>query len=238
MKYLIPACFLWLVVSFWNRNALPAPDTLPSALASPPRQIPTDKRDVETDFNGVTYRVMPEYEYELRGMVVSLRQHDGNSRMHRRARDHLNVADLCVIWGDTAVSEHLDKLHFTNGIFTCNVSTRDDAAWRAFDMRELSNNHLISDDPVIRRAIRRVGVGDQVRLRGWLASYGAAGGPMRGTSTTRDDTGDGACETIFVDEFEIIGQNATQWRWSMWTALASLVVLLALYFRAPYRSQA
>jgi hypothetical protein len=157
--------------------------------------------------------------------------------MHRRARDHLNVADLCVIWGDTAFSEHLDEITFANGIFTCNVSTRSDVAWQAFDMRELSNNHLISDDPVVRRAIRKVGVGDQVRLRGWLASYGADGGPVRGTSTTRNDTGDGACETILVDDFEIVSRNGTPWRWSLWASLATLIALLIAYFRAPHRSR-
>lgn len=238
MKYLIPLCFAWLIVSFWNRNALPAPATLGADLRAAPRQVATAEPELRTDFNGVTYVVRPQYVYELRGMVVSLRHHDGNSRMHRRARDHLNVADLCVIWGDTAFSEHLGDITFANGIFTCNVSTRSDVAWRAFDMRELSNNHLISDDPVVRRAIRKVGVGDQVWLRGRLASYGAEGGPLRGTSTTREDTGDGACETILVDDFEITHRNGTPWKWSLWASLATLVALLIAYFRAPFRSPA
>src|SRR5690606_17046270 len=49
-----------------------------------------------------------EFEYDLKGLVVSWRRHDGNSRMHRRANDPLHGADVCVLWGNNARSEHLD----------------------------------------------------------------------------------------------------------------------------------
>ena len=145
---------------------------------------------------------MPEYEYELYGMIVSYRHHDGNSRMHRRAGDHLNMLDVCVVWGETAASRHLHKIDFWNGIFTCNVKTRDQQAWDSFDMYQLSNNHLISDQEHIRDRVTGIRIGDQIRVRGWLSSYTGPAG-TRGTSTTRRDTGDGACETIYVDQFDI-----------------------------------
>ena len=111
--------------------------------------------------------------------------HDGNSRMHSRANDHLNMLDVCIIWGDNPLNERLHKISFWNGIFTCNVKTRDQQAWDAFDMYELSNNHLLSDDEFLRRHVKKIRVGDQIRVRGYLASYTSANGSRRGTSTTR-----------------------------------------------------
>ena len=179
--------------------------------------------------------VEPLYDYDLYGLVVSLRQHDGTSRMHRAANDHLNVADLCVVWSDDATNERLDKISFWNGIFTCNFETRDDAAWKSFKLNEVSNNHLITADPAIRDRIADVGIGDQVHIHGWLSAYGSAGHGKRGTSTTRDDTGDGACETIFVDRFEIVSKAFGAWRAAMYVALVVVLLAIVVHFRLPYR---
>ena len=171
-------------------------------------------------------------------MIVSYRHHDGNSRMHMQSNDHLNMLDVCVVWGENATGSHLRKLDYWNGIFTCNVKTRDSDAWAAFDMYKLSNNHLLSNDEFIRDQVTDIQIGDQIRVRGWLASYGSEGGGKRGTSTTRNDTGDGACETIFIDRFEIVEPAVNYWRRSMIGSLIVLVFGLFLHFRRPYRPYA
>lgn len=202
-----------------------------------PAQAQTTRRPFTARWNGVEYRVEPQFDYELYGLVVSYRQHDGSSRMHRRANDHLNVADLCVLWGESAQSEHLGELEFWNGIFTCNVHTNSREAWQSFRMNEMSNNHLISDDADIRERVADVHIGDQVRIRGQLASYESSGG-KRGTSITRDDTGDGACETIYVEEFEIVAPAPQGWRLTMYASFATLGLALVAHFRRPYRPHA
>jgi len=227
--------FLWLLVSFWNRNELPGSTDYVADIANEPRQTRTDRRSFEAVWDGAGYRIDPEYDYDLVGMIVSFRHHDENSRMHRLADDHLNMLDVCVVWGNNTSGAQLDKIDFWNGIFTCNVKTRDQAAWESFDMYQLSNNHLISDDDFIRNQVRKVKVGDQVRIQGVLASYESPGG-RRGTSTTRTDTGDGACETIYVDRFEILRPATSYWRISMYAALATLLVGLFLFFRRPFKS--
>ena len=234
-KWVLIASALTLVVAFWNRNDLPSGIHFQPQLTHEPRQRPLDQAPMTVPYAGVEYRVEPLFSYELYGLVVSYRQHDGESSMHRWSNDHLNMADVCVVWSDTAVSPTLPKLDFWNGIFTCNVQTRDSVAWANFKMNQLSNNHLISADPFIRDRVADVRVGDQIRVKGSLVRYGAVGGGLRGTSTTRDDTGDGACETILVDEFEIIAPGFSGWRAAMYLALALLVAALAVHFALPYR---
>ena len=227
--------FAVLVVSFWNRNDLPAEIDAVVELADEPRQTATRARPFNAVFNGVEYRVEPAYEYDLYGLVVSFRHHDGNSRLPFLANDHLNMMDVCVVWGESAVSRKLGKIKFWNGIFTCNVNTRDAEAWAAFSMQQLSNNHLISADEIIRDQVKAIRVGDQIRVRGYLASYSSEQGGKRGTSTTRTDTGNGACETVFVENFEIVKAGRNHWRQSMWFSLLLLALGLVAHFRRPYR---
>jgi len=225
------------LVSFYKRNALPSPRTLLSPIAAEPLQRPTGKAPFSVTYAGVSYAVEPQYEYELNGLVVSLRQHDGNSRMHLAANDHLNVADLCVVWGETAASPYLGDISFFNGIFTCNFQTRSRTAWDSIHTEQISNNHLISNDDGIRDRVRDVTIGDQIRVRGWLASYGS-GGNRRGTSTTRTDTGDGACETIYIDDFEITLPAQNPWRAALYASLAVLALTTVVHFKLPYRPYA
>ena len=235
VNIVIAASFIWLVVSFWNRNDLPRNAELLPELAGEPKQTSTSDRSFEAVYNDVEYLVEPQYEYDLYGMIVSYRHHDGNSRMHLQASDHLNMLDVCVVWGGNASNPLIHKLDFWNGIFTCNVKTRNQEAWDSFDMAQLSNNHLISDDDFIRDQVKGIRVGDQIRVRGYLASYSNEGGGKRGTSTTRLDTGDGACETLYVRRFDIVQPAVSNWRISMGVSLAVFLLATFVHFRRPYR---
>ena len=231
----VATSFVCLLVSFWNRNDLPRNIQYRPEVLKEPSQKTTAKTAFTATYEGVEYRVEPEFEYDLYGMIVSYRHHDGNSRMHMMSNDHLNMLDVCVIWGDNTNNPLLHKIKFWNGIFTCNVKTKNQEAWDQFDMYQLSNNHLISDDELTRKRVTDIRIGDQIRVRGYLASYSSDNGGRRGTSTTRLDTGDGACETLFVERFEIIEHATSKWRVSMYLSLLLLCIGLAVHFYRPYR---
>ncbi|MGI9272171.1 MAG: hypothetical protein ACR2QT_10380 [Woeseiaceae bacterium] len=232
---LILASFVCLLVSFWNRNAIPGNIDYVTTILDEPMQSAARKDPFSVAFNEVEYLVEPEFSYDITGMIVSYRHHDDSSRMHRLSNDHLNMLDVCVVWGNNTVGAQLDKLDFWNGIFTCNVQTRDQVAWDSFDMNQLSNNHLISDDDYVRDRVKDIQIGDQIRVRGYLAGYSSPGIGKRGTSTTRTDTGDGACETIYVERFDIVRAATSYWRISMWSSLTALLLGLVVHFSRPYR---
>jgi hypothetical protein len=232
---LIIVSFACLLISFWNRNELPGNIDYVAAILNEPAQTKTNKRPFSVAYRDVQYHVAPEFEYDIVGMIVSYRHHDNNSRMHRLSNDHLNMLDVCVVWGENAMGAELGKIDFWNGIFTCNFQTRDQAAWDSFDVNKISNNHLISDDDYIRDQVRDIKIGDQIRVRGYLTSYASPNVNPRGTSTTRTDTGDGACETIYVERFEIVRAATSYWRLSMYASLLALLLGLFLYFRRPFR---
>ena len=79
--WLLGASAVALLVCFWNRNDLPRQSDLDSRLADEPDQRPATRPALTLNYSGVDYRVEPLYEYELHGLVVSYRQHDGESLM-------------------------------------------------------------------------------------------------------------------------------------------------------------
>ena len=95
---LIVLSFVWLLVSFWNRNEIPASINYIAGIANEPQQKRTQRQSFRASWDEVDYLVEPEYDYDLVGMIVSFRHHDDNSRMHRLADDHLNMLDVCVVW--------------------------------------------------------------------------------------------------------------------------------------------
>ncbi len=226
---------LTTMVAFWQRDNLPADIPLVAAAANEPVQRRARSAPFAVDWNNQSYTVEPQYDYDLTGLIVSFRHQDGNSRMHRRANDQLNMLDVCVVWGETAASPLLNRIDFWNGVFTCNFQTRDSDAWASFDIYQISNNHLISADASIRDAVSDIRIGDQIRVRGKLASYVSPGGGRRGTSTTRTDTGNGACETIYVEQFQILRAGVSLWRYAMYVALGILVLTLLRHFTTPHR---
>ena len=223
-----------LALSWWNGDEF-APDMpLDPAIDEEPRQVEVARPMFVARANEHDYQIKPLYEYELTGLVVSFKRFRPGIGIHERWNDYINVADVCVVWGHNASDVDLNAFDFWNLEFTCNYSTRDQVAWEQFNDDQLSNNHLVSDDPSIIAEIGRLRVGDQIHFRGWLSEYGQPGGPMRGTSTTRTDSGNGACETIYLTEFRILDSMETGWRTLWWVSLFGLIAAIGLWIVVPH----
>ncbi|WP_051282547.1 hypothetical protein [Silanimonas lenta] len=67
-------------------------------------------------------------------------------------------------------------------------------------IRSSSNLHLIPADKAVERALLRIGAGQRVRLAGWLVDVDGEDGFVWRTSLSREDSGDGACEIVYVCE--------------------------------------
>ncbi|MEM7279912.1 MAG: hypothetical protein AAF385_17550 [Pseudomonadota bacterium] len=237
LKPVIVVSALLTVVCFWNRNSLPANYEPVAGLEFEPQQTPLRLEPISTEFNGVDYKITPRFNYEMTGLVVSFRYHDSESRLHRLSNDHLNMLDVCVVWGKTARSPFLSKIDIWNGVFTCNLQTRDRQAWDSISMEEVSNNHLISDNLALRDSVSGLRVGDQIRVRGYLADYQANGAVPRVSSITRSDQGNGACETIYVTYFERLAPGSSPWRMGFYVSFAVLLFALLFYLLSPHRAR-
>jgi len=227
-----------LALCYWRSGILPPPERLDASLFAPPLQTAITKEPFTAVAGGIRYKVIPLYEYDLYGLVVS--EHDARAFtdwMHGEASDNLNVIDLCVVWGDDARSGIYRSITFWSGNFTCNFQSADAATFEKFDIFQVSNNHLLTEVPYLKSRLRDVHVGDEVHLHGYLSEYEHDHGFHfhRGTSITRLDTGNGACETVYVTDAQVLRSHNRTWRIGLW--LASLGVLCSAFawLRQPAR---
>lgn len=65
-------------------------------------------------------------------------------------------------------------------------------------VRSSANMHMIPSDAATARALRQVRAGDRVRIDGWLVEATTPDGWHWRSSLDRKDSGDGACELVYV----------------------------------------
>lgn len=153
--------------------------------------------------------------------------HDENS---------VDIKDICVIWGTNTANDDYKKVSFSSGDFVCYFQYPYGVA---FAHDKLSNNHLLSDDPFVRTAIRKARIGDQIHLKGYLVNYSRTSQPgwWRNSSTTRGDTGNGACEVIFVKDFSILKSTNSSWysllTLSKWLLFITILMKIISYYYLP-----
>lgn len=227
-------------VSFFMKKRLPSSNSIVEQLQMEPVQTEIPASEFKIKKRDREYTVKPLYEYELYGLVVSM--HDAGSWMdsaHKRWGDSLNIRDLCVLWGGNVKNDLYREFKFWSAEWTCYYKTGGDAAWNAFKAAQFSNNHLLVDDEKLARVILSVRRGDQIHLKGYLSEYSHDGGFKRGTSTTRTDTANNSCETIFITDFEILKRANLLWNYlfavTKYLAAACAVLLVIMFFRSPGR---
>ena len=153
--------FLLALIGWWHRNDLPDPNALDPQVDTWPIQEVTDKPTFQTSVGGVTYSIHPLFRYDIRGLVVS--RHDADSIadwVHKESNDHINVVDLCVVYEDMARSGAYRPFSYRNANFTCYVDGSSGTDWSTFNHRELSNNHLLTDDLRLTKLLRGIRVGN------------------------------------------------------------------------------
>lgn len=234
------SALLALVLSFY-KDKLPSPLTYSAFTLHSPKQALSTRESFILYSNSQKYIIHPKYDYELVGVVVSLNDADqlGNIWHHRRWKDFINVRDLCVVWGSNVTSGVYQRMHFSSDSWTCWAGWQADDS-SIFKGTDLSNNHLLTDYNFIKKKLLSAEIGDVVRFKGVLASYEIpSSGFNRGTSITRDDNGNGACETVYVDEFDVL-QKANPllrnlYKFFKWCAILSFIIFVGLFFFSPVK---
>jgi hypothetical protein len=239
-KFIFYISLIVFIASYFQIEKLPDKSEMLDELKKDPIQTQTEKKEFEIEKNGVVYIIKPLFNYELYGMIVSY--HHSSSLLdyyHEKWKDYLNIKDVCVIWDKNIESGIYEKLKFSNGSFTCYVNSKSNIAreeWLKYNNANLSNNHLLSNNEEINKKILSAKRGDQIYFKGYLIEYSIKNEDFkRGSSVTRTDSGDGACETIFIEDFQILKTANSPWRdaydISKYLLIGSFVILTILFFR-------
>lgn len=230
-----------MTTTYFFKDKLPNPKAYALITLEPPLQSKTTRAPFNIMTNQQNYTLTPQFNYDLTGVVISYSNADGFTNIwhHDLWKDFINIRDLCVIWNPNVRSGVYQKMIFDSDSWTCWVTyNRGDA----FNMTALSNNHLLTDNPQIKSALLKAEIGDVVHFKGVLTTYKNNGtGGSRGTSIRRDDTGQGACETVYIDQFDIVKKAnpilRKSYLLSKWIAILSLIGYLTLLAVTPFKAR-
>ena len=218
-------CVVLLILAYLRKDSLPDHTQILPAIHAQPIQRTISAAPFLVDYKGQKYQVQPRATYDLKGLVVSQNNPTSIADIYHDSKS-LDTKDFCVIWGHNVKSNEFKQVKYWSGAWTCYCEWKD--AGLRFWMNELSNNHLITDSDEIRAKIAKVGIGDQVHIKGMLVDYKNLGpqGGGRKSSLVRTDTGNGACESIFVQELKVLRSSNQLWRDLYKTAAIGLALLL------------
>ena len=214
-KSVTVALIILVILYFYSRykvKELPDARQIASELRVDPKQTAINPYKFKFDYRGETYLVDAIADYEIAGLIVS---HNDITAWYDiyHTKDSVDTKDLCLIWGNNVDGNHYHNVKFYNESVSCHFHINDQDTYVKFNPGQLSNNHLISDSEAIRKSIASARVGDQILMKGYLVNYSSNTNPefVRRTSTTRKDTAGGACEVVFVNEFEILKKYPRRW---------------------------
>lgn len=144
------------------------------------------------------YTVTPLATYRVEAVVLSKRAY----RADREAE--ASPLDLALGWGAMADASVLSSYR---------ISQRDRwyfVRWARSPLgvddivRSSANTHIVPATPSLRAELEAVAPGDVVRLQGYLVELSGDDGWRWRSSLSRDDTGAGACEVLWVESVEVV----------------------------------
>ncbi|KAF1708812.1 hypothetical protein CSC70_11935 [Pseudoxanthomonas kalamensis DSM 18571] len=144
-------------------------------------------------FNRDGYRLTPLAGFSIEARVLSRKD-------YRSGREsELSPTDLALGWGRMSEDAVLSQLQISQSGRWYHYRWRDSPPLPPTEMvRNSANMHMIPADRSVARALNAVGKDSRVRIDGWLVEAQSGDGWRWRSSLSRDDSGNGACELVYV----------------------------------------
>jgi len=194
---LAPALFLIAITAgAWNHFSTRAVSHSDGIIA-PDDPVQVDRSGLPS-FSVDDYQITPAAEFSLEARVLS------TEKYHTGREADLSPFDLALGWGPMSDSAVLDKLNISQGNRFYFYSWPDQPPIPQSEIAENSANmHMIPANEEIKKRLDKVRVGQVVQLSGYLVRVQAPGGWHWDSSMTRTDSGNGACELVWVENVSV-----------------------------------
>jgi hypothetical protein len=148
--------------------------------------------------NGFAIKPLARYEITARVLSKDSYRWDAGAK--------LVPIDLTMGWGPMSDTAVLSKIEITQGSrwYSSYIPNAKEfpISMDAIN-RHTANMHLIAADDAIAKQIRNIRPGKIVNMRGYLVEVSGKDGFTWRSSLSRDDTGSGACELMWVESFSV-----------------------------------
>ena len=163
-------------------------------VAEAPAQSSTSAAAIER----AGYTIEPVADYSVRARVLSVERY----RVDRGAE--LSPVDFALGWGPMSDSAVVDRLSISQSNRWYQYRWSDSPPIEpSLIARTSANTHLVPANETIKDRLLSVRKGAVVTLSGYLVDIRHKDGWTWRSSLTRDDTGGGACELLYVTEVSV-----------------------------------
>ena len=159
-----------------------------------PYQIPVESPPRLTLEN---YHVEPLAKFSIEARVLSAEKY----RLGRESE--ISPVDFALGWGAMSDSAVLDRIDISQRGRFYFWHVDEFPIPREEIESHSANMHMIPADASVARRLKEIRPGQIVRLRGYLVEIRADDGWKWRSSLSRTDTGNGACELVWVESVEI-----------------------------------
>lgn len=182
-----------------------ATDSTPIPTSEDPiQEPPTDKAPLRLSKGGWECTLTPLATYTLRGVVLHRENYSSGWN------GALSPCDVAMAWGPLVAGQLWRKVSWSQTSRWYFWEYDSDFPYdETFVARYSCNAHILPANKNLARAARGLGSGDTAELVGELVSVDAKRGletASWSSSTTRQDTGDGSCEVLYLRRLKVDGK--------------------------------
>ena len=197
IKHIVSSVILIFLIGsavyFWPSNEIRYP---PGIIVNeiPKQTEPADRTPWYVD----EFKIAPLARFEIRARVLSVEGYSSG-----RESD-LSPVDFALGWGPMSDQSVLDKIDISQGRRWYRWSCDQFPIPRRDIETNSANMHMIPSNKNIEDILERVEEGNIIQIKGFLVGITTEDGWRWKSSLTREDTGGGACELVWVDEIQIM----------------------------------
>ncbi|MCW8907172.1 MAG: hypothetical protein OQL28_07970 [Sedimenticola sp.] len=151
-----------------------------------------------TPFSHKGFQLTPLADFQLQARVL------GTENYSLGRESELSPLDLALGWGPMSDSAVLEQIDITQGGRFYHWSAKRLPVPRTTIISHSANMHMVPADSAVERELKRLRRGDIISLQGELIRADAPDGWHWVSSMTRDDSGNGACELVWVREVALL----------------------------------
>ncbi len=183
----------YLIIRDWDSKPI---EHLPGILVTDsPRQVNVKPSGFRID----DYQLTRKARFEIQARVLSIEPY------HTGRTADLSPIDLALGWGVMSNQAVIDQLNISqSGRW---YRWKYEASPPVPEQQIISNSsnmHMIPASKTVERSLKEIRKGDIVAFSGYLVDVDHESGWHWRSSMTRTDTGDGACELVYVESLSVV----------------------------------
>ena len=193
-KYAVALACVWGAWSWYGTRPVSG---VPHGVAAPAEPVQTATGEPAFQFKSMA--IKPLAHINLRARVLARKDY------HLDAMAAISPTDLALGWGAMSDPSVYEKLSISQGnrfyFYRYSIPPPVPAEQIA---RSSANMHLIPANSAVKALLKKIRPGQLIQLSGLLIHASSPSGWQWVSSLTREDTGAGACEIIWVEQLTVV----------------------------------